>query len=391
MIKYLLEFDPKNEPDRLKFYSSKYPDGIYFTEEKTRSIFEMLYKETPTREQKRGNTVTINFDDYTLRIKNYNALSKLRDHQKPNRSKSVAGKKQIISLSIFTLAVILSLKFGSEIAKHQEVEAMLPEDPKTGYEEMTEPPEDNLGLAFDEEKIPDATEETKVEETTPDYTQNISTKSYEINYNITPRTQQYLSYKEDAREKYGKLIEEAAAINGIDPELLLDICAAESLGFHSTTANSTGDVGLFQINKSVWINYTMEYYNYVTEQYESLTFTEENIDNAEMQPMLGALVYRDCLNHMDNNMLASLLGYNWGWPLAKDRIGDQIYNKTDHSYEDAFRIDSTYKNYMEAVLSYHPADKPIEIKTAPDENGRYQILEFHINNALQKNTDKTLG
>ena len=46
---------------------------------------------------------------------------------------------------------------------------------------------------------------------------------------------------------------------------------------------------------------------------------------------------------------------------------------------------------MEAVLSYHPAGKPIEIKTAPDANGNYETLEFHINNALQINTDKTLG
>ena len=46
---------------------------------------------------------------------------------------------------------------------------------------------------------------------------------------------------------------------------------------------------------------------------------------------------------------------------------------------------------MEAVLSYHPAGKPIKIKTAPDANGKYETLEFHINNALQKNTDKTLG
>ena len=36
MAKYLLEFDPKYEPNRLKFYSSKFPNGFYFTEEKTK-------------------------------------------------------------------------------------------------------------------------------------------------------------------------------------------------------------------------------------------------------------------------------------------------------------------------------------------------------------------
>ena len=100
MAKYLLEFDPKYEPNRLKFYSSKYPNGIYFTEEKTKSIFEMIFKEESVDEHKKGNTVTINFDDYTLRIKNYNALSKLRERQKPNKAKSVAGKKELIALSV---------------------------------------------------------------------------------------------------------------------------------------------------------------------------------------------------------------------------------------------------------------------------------------------------
>lgn len=391
MVKYLLEFDPKNEPNRLKFYSSKYPNGIYFTEEKTKSIFEMIFKEESVDEHKKGNTVTINFDDYTLRIKNYNALSKLRERQKPNKAKSVAGKKELIALSIFTLATILSFKYGMGTTIKTDSDPIIPDDPKDGYEETSELQKDNLDLIYDNDQTLAATEKSKVDEPVSDYTPQAANKIYEINYNITPRTAEYFSYKEQARERYGKLIEEAAAINGLDPELLLDMCTAESLGLHSTTSNSTGDVGLFQINKGVWLNYTMRYYNYVTNQYETLTFTEENINNADMQPMLGALVYRDCLNNMDNNMLAALLGYNWGWPQAKNRIGDRLYDKTDHSYEDSFKINSTYDNYMEAVLSYHPAGKPIEIKTAPDANGKYETLEFHINNALQKNTDKTLG
>lgn len=210
---------------------------------------------------------------------------------------------------------------------NQDIDPILPDNPKDGYEETVEPQKDNLDLIYENDQTLAATEKSKVDEPVSDHTPKAATKNYEINYNITPRTAEYLSYKEQAREKYGKQIEEAAAINGLDPELLLDICSAESLGFHNTNSNSTGDVGLFQINKGVWLNYTMRYFNYVTNQYETLTFTEENINNANMQPMLGALVYRDCLNNMDNNMLAALLGYNWGWPQAKNRIGDRLYDK----------------------------------------------------------------
>ena len=213
-------------------------------------------------------------------IKNYNALSKLRERQKPNKAKSVAGKKELIALSIFTLATIISFKFGMSSTLNQDIDPILPDDPKDGYEETSELQKDNLDLIYDNDQTLAATEKSKVDEPVSDYTPQAANKIYEINYNITPRTAEYFSYKEQARERYGKLIEEAAAINGLDPELLLDMCTAESLGLHSTTSNSTGDVGLFQINKGVWLNYTMRYYNYLTNQYETLTFTEENINNA---------------------------------------------------------------------------------------------------------------
>ena len=193
MARYLLEFDPKNEPKRLKFFSSKYPNGIYFTEEKTKSIFAMIFREKSVDEYKRGNTVTINFDDYTLRIKNYNALSKLRERQKPNKAKSVAGKKSLFALSVFTLASIISFKFGMSATLNQDIDPILPDNPKDGYEETVEPQKDNLDLIYENDQTLAATEKSKVDEPVSDHTPKAATKNYEINYNITPRTAEYLS------------------------------------------------------------------------------------------------------------------------------------------------------------------------------------------------------
>lgn len=391
MEKYLLELDPKQDIKRLKLYSSKYPKGIYISEAKSKKLFDMIFSSTPKKESKRGKTLYFEFEDYDLKVDNYKLLDQKSSYQKPNRSKSIAGKTQVLSLSLFTLAVLFSLKFGGEVLNKQQEQEIPPEDPKLAYEQEYKQeekvPEKDLNIVYDEEiTLPKVGSKAEIKN------DDISRENtYEIDFSITPRTREYMAYKEGARAKYGDLINEAAAITGLDSELLLDICSAESLGFHNTQSNATGDVGLFQINRSVWSGYTMRYFNYVTNQYEEYTFTDEDINNAQKQPLLGALVLRDSFNNLDNNMLAALQGYNWGWPEAKNRIGTNLSNKTDHSWEDAFRINSTYKNYMEAVLSYHPADTPIEIKTSPDENGKYETLEFNINNPLLKTNDKTLG
>lgn len=386
MSKKILELDPKVDAGRLVLYTDKYPNGIYISEEKTKKLFGMIFENNPKSQTIVGHNAYFEFDDYALRIKNFELLTKIKEKSKPNKSKSISARIKAFSLAALSVATLVTMKFGGDFLKKQQDKETEIEDNPIGYEQVVETPEPNLNLTYETNpQETTITEDKPKEEEIPfDYTP----KEYTIEYSIPPRTSEYLRYKEGARERYGTLIEQAAAINGLDTELLLDICAAESLGFHHVEANSTGDVGLFQINKSVWLGYTMRYYNYLTETYETYTFTEEDINNVEKQPMLGALILRECIDKLDNNLLAAIQGYNWGWPAAKKIVGDDLENRTDHSWEDEFKVNSTYKNYMEAVLSYHPADTPIEFKSAPDAEGRYHTYEYTINNPLLKNNSK---
>jgi len=224
---------------------------MYFLNKDVVDFIKDLEKEKLFKVKVDGSNIVFHVNGDEVIIKNYNTLKnypifeKLRVILNIQYRKECLKKYNIKRLKIETTAILLAAGISASFLLKENANVMaFPMIDKTSdlvFEEKEEEPE----IIIDSEEII-IEEENKTNETT-----NQKTYSYDIDIPFNDRTDspKYITCK----EKYGELITKYSNMYGLDPNLMIAVATQES-GVHTPYDETTGAIGLMQIEKSVWNN-----------------------------------------------------------------------------------------------------------------------------------------
>ena len=221
--------------------------------------------------------------------------SKDKLNKKITRKNKHVGKKiKIIALIILGTAIVINLAYfcmnESLAYKEDSTKSVI-----DTYEQ------DNSTIGVVEKSIlPDIKDE-----------QNDDIEIFKLDFDELSNTDKAKS----TRENYYDLINKHAKRFGLDANLVLGI-ATQERGVHSSEIDTGGGIGLMQIQYSVWINETVEYFelNESTNEYEkkSLTITDEMLKNVDTNIEIGCIILQKCLLYSDYNIPVAVQMYNMG-------------------------------------------------------------------------------
>ena len=161
-----------------------------------------------------------------------------------------------------------------------------------------------------------------------------------------------------AKTLYYEIIKKYSHKYGLDPNLVLGM-ATQERGVHSNEIDAGGGIGLMQVQYSVWVNNSVNYYelNDDTGEYEkkTMTITDEKLRDVETNIQIGCIILQDCLLNSHYNIPIAVQMYNVGIGeiykmLDKYRAtnglsrSDILDNPMDSGWLD-YRI----SNYLEAI------------------------------------------
>lgn len=141
-------------------------------------------------------------------------------------------------------------------------------------------------------------EETKIKEKPSSIVINYSDRSSEEKVHIT-------------KEYYGQVITKYAKQYGLDPALVLAIATQEK-GIHSPVKDEGGATGLMQLQNAVWEDEYITAYNFETQKKETVYVTREKIKDVFYNIKIGCMYLQNCMDYMDNNIVAAVQCYNMG-------------------------------------------------------------------------------
>lgn len=179
---------------------------------------------------------------------------------------------------------------------------------------------------------------------------------------------------ENTKNAYGSIIEKYANMYGVDPNLMIAL-ATQERGVHSDTIDAGGAIGLMQIEYKVWNNQTISAYNYETGEKDTITIDDNAMKDLYTNIKLGCMIMQANLKAMDNNPIAALQSYNYGYgnmmkvintyATLKGKTKDEILNDPSDLGWMAYRniIEVGDKEYIEHVLSYLGEQANLEFKT----------------------------
>lgn len=358
---------------------------LYFFNKDVVNFIKELEKESISKVKMEDSNIIFNIDGVEVIIKNYNSLKnypifeKLRVILNREYRKEKLRKSKLNRLKIGTTAILLSAGISASFLLKENANVMaFPIIDKTSdliVDEIDEEPEiiiNNQEFDFEEEK--------KII--------NTKTYSYDIDIPFNDRTDspKYINCK----EQYGELITKYANMYGLDPNLMIAVATQES-GVHNPYDETTGAIGLMQIEKSVWNNKSITVYNYETKEKETLDITLDTMRNLESNIKLGCMIMREQMDYMRNNPVAALWSYNYGYgnmntvlnAYAND-LGISKNDVLDNYYDFSYITNKFYANlvshgdsyYVEHVLSYM-GDNPNLVMNVSDD----KVIELNINNA----------
>lgn len=224
------------------------------------------------------------------------------------------------------------------------------------------------------------TSATQIEEQEPTFIaeltyENSESKSSEVQVlvheEISPNLEIVISYEDRSntekaqitRAYYGDTIEKYAKMYGLDPKIVIAI-ATQERGVHSDKMDPGGATGLMQIQNEVWVGETLTAYNVKTKQHESVLVTKEDLSDVFKNIRYGCMIYQNCLDYMNGNVLAAIQCYNMGYgnmskifksySLETGKSTTEILNDiTDNGWlQHRNIINVGDQNYIEHVLSW---------------------------------------
>ncbi len=271
-----------------------------------------------------------------------------------NKKKKLTGKKvnrkesKVIVPQKVAIAVVMGAIIGVggvKLSNNNENKRREPTD--ISYEEVKNSDDVDV-ITYDDGDIYDYKEEVE-NDTNSNYLEfdYYSDSDKKISNNDIENT---LRYK-DIFDKYGHEF-------GIDSNLLIALTTNESSGIHDIDYDEP-DIGIMQIEWSVWLNKKVKAYNYEKNEFDSLIITNDVIESLEGNIKAGTMILQENINKTvrygyDDKLISasdilpySLQRYNMGVGNMQKLLrmgGDWKDNRNEITAGDS--------KYFEHVLAY---------------------------------------
>lgn len=192
---------------------------------------------------------------------------------------------------------------------------------------------------------------------------------------------------------YYNTINKYAKIYGVSPDLVLGI-AIQNSSPGTNLANNRGGEGLMQIHYDDLKNTYVYAYNYQLGTRDKLLVDDDKTKEYENNVKIGCMLFQNCLEYMNYNVIAALCAYNWGYAdtdkvlneyaasvgLTREKVLDGTSTKWVDLYEGNRGNDMAFPRM---VLSYLDLSKPFNnVRLA--QNGETEIVRTTVHNSLVK-------
>lgn len=192
---------------------------------------------------------------------------------------------------------------------------------------------------------------------------------------------------------YYNTINKYAKMYGVSSQLMLGI-AIQNSSPGTNLANNRGGEGLMQIHYDDLKNTYVYAYNYQLGTRDKLLVDDDKTKEYENNVKIGCMLFQNCLEYMNYNVIAALCAYNWGYAdtdkvlneyaasvgLTREKVLDGTSTKWVDLYEGNRGNDMAFPRM---VLSYLDLSKPFNnVRLA--QNGETEIVRTTVHNSLVK-------
>lgn len=305
------------------------------------SLYE-IKRDKMLKKNTNKNATTKKFNDKDIEKLATNKKKKLTG-KKVNRKKSKVIVPQKVAIAV-VMGAIIGVG-GVKLSNNNENKRREPTD--INYEEVKNSDDVDV-ITYDDGDIYDYKEEVE-NDTNSNYLEfdYYSDSDKKISNNDIENT---LRYK-DIFDKYGHEF-------GIDSNLLIALATNESSGIHDIDYDEP-DIGIMQIEWSVWLNKKVKAYNYEKNEFDSLIITNDVIESLEGNIKAGTMILQENINKTVR------YGYNDKLINASDILpySLQRYNMGVGNMQKLLRMGGDWKDnrneitagdskYFEHVLAY---------------------------------------
>ena len=242
------------------------------------SLYE-IKRDKMLKKNTNKNATTKKFNDKDIEKLATNKKKKLTG-KKVNRKKSKVIVPQKVAIAV-VMGAIIGVG-GVKLSNNNENKRREPTD--INYEEVKNSDDVDV-ITYDDGDIYDQKEEVE-NDTNSNYLEfdYYSDSDKKISNNDIENT---LRYK-DIFDKYGHEF-------GIDSNLLIALATNESSGIHDIDYDEP-DIGIMQIEWSVWLNKKVKAYNYEKNEFDSLIITNDVIESLEGNIKAGTMILQENIN-----------------------------------------------------------------------------------------------
>ena len=242
------------------------------------SLYE-IKRDKMLKKNTNKNATTKKFNDKDIEKLATNKKKKLTG-KKVNRKKSKVIVPQKVAIAV-VMGAIIGVG-GVKLSNNNENKRREPTD--INYEEVKNSDDVDV-ITYDDGDMYDYKEEVE-NDTNSNYLEfdYYSDSDKKISNNDIENT---LRYK-DIFDKYGHEF-------GIDSNLLIALATNESSGIHDIDYDEP-DIGIMQIEWSVWLNKKVKAYNYEKNEFDSLIITNDVIESLEGNIKAGTMILQENIN-----------------------------------------------------------------------------------------------
>ena len=145
-------------------------------------------------------------------------------------------------------------------------------------------------------------------------------------------------------KRYEDIFEKYAHMYGLDKNLLMALSAQESSGDHYNNLYNGPACGIMQIEKQVHIGTNTSAYNFNTNNMETITITEDSLNNLDTNIKIGAMLLRQSIEKYNYNIPLALQTYNFGQG-NMNKVLDTCSQQENISVEEMTNT-PTYNNWL---------------------------------------------
>lgn len=334
------------------------------------SLYE-IKRDKMLKKNTNKNATTKKFNDKDIEKLATNKKKKLTG-KKVNRKKSKVIVPQKVAI-VVVMGAIIGVG-GVKLSNNNENKRREPTD--INYEEVKNSDDVDV-ITYDDGDIYDYKEEVE-NDTNSNYLEfdYYSDSDKKISNNDIENT---LRYK-DIFDKYGHEF-------GIDSNLLIALATNESSGIHDIDYDEP-DIGIMQIEWSVWLNKKVKAYNYEKNEFDSLIITNDVIESLEGNIKAGTMIlqeninktvrygYDDKLINASDILPYSLQRYNMGVGNMQKLLrmgGDWKDNRNEITAGD-----SKYFEHVLAYLKLLDNGEDIKIKSFDEDTKEIKEWNFEV-------------